>query len=120
MNRQDALLKIKSKKGDIFTISVLNEVLSYKVEEISTILPYDTEKLKISADEDKATLMTCTPYGVNTHRLLITGNRTDNVFDSQFKTGADAVELDSSSIKAVIFLILLGIQLICWYFGKNN
>ena len=53
----------------------MGETLGYKVDRISVILPDDTSKLKIVPDEDRVTLMTCTPYGVNTHRLLISGHR---------------------------------------------
>lgn len=54
---------------------VMGETLGYKVDRISVILPDDTSKLKIVPGEDHVTLMTCTPYGVNTHRLLISGHR---------------------------------------------
>lgn len=63
------------KEGDFFYIEVMGETLGYKVDRISVILPDDTSKLKIVPGEDRATLMTCTPYGVNTHRLLISGHR---------------------------------------------
>lgn len=63
------------KKGDFFYIQVMGETLGYKVDRISVILPNDTSKLKIVPGEDRVTLMTCTPYGVNTHRLLISGHR---------------------------------------------
>ena len=63
------------KEGDFFYIEVMGETLGYKVDRISVILPDDTSKLKIVPGEDRVTLMTCTPYGVNTHRLLISGQR---------------------------------------------
>lgn len=63
------------KEGDFFYIEVMGETLGYKVDRISVILPDDTSKLKIATGEDRVTLMTCTPYGVNTHRLLISGHR---------------------------------------------
>lgn len=63
------------KEGDFFYIEVMGETLGYKVDRISVILPDDTSKLEIVPGEDRATLMTCTPYGVNTHRLLISGHR---------------------------------------------
>lgn len=65
----------KVKEGDFFYIEVMGETLGYKVDRISVILPDDTSKLKIVPGEDRVTLMTCTPYGVNTHRLLISGHR---------------------------------------------
>lgn len=63
------------KEGDFFYIEVMGETLGYRVDRISVILPDDTSKLKIVPGEDRVTLMTCTPYGVNTHRLLISGHR---------------------------------------------
>ena len=61
--------------GDIFYLNVLNETLAYQVTEINTVLPYETDLLGIAPGEDLCTLVTCTPYGVNTHRLLVRGSR---------------------------------------------
>lgn len=61
--------------GDVFYLRILNETLAYQVKEINTVLPYDTSLLGISSGEDLCTLVTCTPYGVNTHRLLVCGSR---------------------------------------------
>ena len=61
--------------GDIFYLNVLNETLAYQVTEINTVLPYETELLGIVPGEDLCTLVTCTPYGVNSHRLLMRGSR---------------------------------------------
>lgn len=62
-------------KGDIFYIHVLGEILAYQVDQIRVVLPEETEDLKINAQEDYVTLVTCTPYGINTHRLLVRGTR---------------------------------------------
>ena len=61
--------------GDVFYLHILNETLAYQVVEINTVLPYDTSLLGIVPGEDLCTLVTCTPYGVNTHRLLVRGSR---------------------------------------------
>jgi len=61
--------------GDIFQITVLDETFTYKVDQIKTVLPEDVNDLAIDEDEDYCTLLTCTPYGVNTHRLLVRGTR---------------------------------------------
>ena len=61
--------------GDVFYLHVLDETLAYQVVEINTVLPYDTSLLGIVPVEDLCTLVTCTPYGVNTHRLLVRGSR---------------------------------------------
>ena len=61
--------------GDTFYIHVLGEVLAYKVDAINTVLPTDTHLLQIEDGKDYVTLVTCTPFGVNTHRLLVRGHR---------------------------------------------
>ena len=61
--------------GDIFYIHVFGEILAYQVDQIRVVLPEETEDLKINAQEDYVTLVTCTPYGINTHRLLVRGTR---------------------------------------------
>mgnify|MGYP002770933547 FL=1 len=62
-------------KGDVFYIKVLDETLAYKVDQILTVLPEETEALSIVPGQDFATLVTCTPYAINTHRLLVRGHR---------------------------------------------
>lgn len=62
-------------KGDTFYIHVLGEVLAYEVDQIATVLPSDTSLLQIEDGQDLVTLVTCTPFGVNTHRLLVRGHR---------------------------------------------
>ena len=62
-------------QGDVFCLNVLNETLAYQVTEINTVLPYETDLLGIVPGEDLCTLVTCTPYGINTHRLLVRGSR---------------------------------------------
>lgn len=61
--------------GDVFYLNVLGETLAYQVTEINTVLPYETDHLSIVPGKDLCTLVTCTPYGVNTHRLLVRGSR---------------------------------------------
>lgn len=63
------------KEGDVFYLEVLNDTLAYQVDQIKTVLPHDTTYLGIEADQDLCTLVTCTPFGVNTHRLLVRGHR---------------------------------------------
>ena len=66
------------KEGDTFKLYILDAVLTYKVDQIRVILPYEIESLAIEKDKDYATLVTCTPYGINTHRLLVRGERVEN------------------------------------------
>ena len=63
------------KRGDVFYLNILGEKLAYKVNRIKVVLPHETEDLKIDPDKDYVTLITCTPYGVNSHRLLVRGTR---------------------------------------------
>lgn len=63
------------KEGDVFSLSVLNETLYYQVDQIETVLPEETGSLSVEEGKDFCTLVTCTPYGVNTHRLLVRGSR---------------------------------------------
>lgn len=63
------------KEGDVFYIKVAGETLAYEIDQILTVLPEDTEALSIVPGKDYATLVTCTPYAVNTHRLLVRGHR---------------------------------------------
>ena len=63
--------------GDFFFIKVLDEVLAYEVIEIEVIEPEEANKLEIVPEKDLATLLTCTPYGLNTHRLIVTGERVE-------------------------------------------
>ena len=62
-------------EGDVFYIHVLGDTLAYKVDSINTVLPTDTRLLQIEDGKDYVTLVTCTPFGVNTHRLLVRGHR---------------------------------------------
>ena len=62
-------------EGDMFYIHVLGEVLAYQVDAVNTVLPTDTSLLQIEGEKDLVTLVTCTPFGVNTHRLLVRGHR---------------------------------------------
>ena len=63
------------KVGDVFYLEVLSETLAYQVDQINTVLPHDTTYLGIEPNQDLCTLVTCTPFGVNTHRLLVRGTR---------------------------------------------
>ena len=68
---------IELSEGDIFILNIYGEKLVYEVDQIKTVLPYELEDLAIVPEKDYCTLVTCTPYGVNTHRLLVRGIRTD-------------------------------------------
>ncbi|WP_208731980.1 class C sortase [Bacillus sp. COPE52] len=67
----------KLSEGDLFYIHSLDKILAYKVVQIKVVLPHETDDLKIVEDKDYTTLITCTPYGVNTNRLLVRGERVE-------------------------------------------
>jgi sortase A len=96
-------------EGDIFTIHVLNQTLTYEVDEIQVVLPEEVEALEIEDGEDKCTLVTCTPYGVNTHRLLVTGHRIPNLEDEEdtHETMQRRAEIRFEAIIVVVVLILI-------------
>ena len=73
--------------GDVFHVHVLEETLTYTVDQILVVRPYQTDALKIDAEQDYVTLVTCTPYGVNSHRLLVRGHRTEQT--TELPTDAD-------------------------------
>ncbi len=100
-------------EGDTFAVTVLDQTYTYEVDQISIILPNEYEDLYIEEGEDYCTLMTCTPYGINTHRLLVRGVRTDN--GKHLKVLADAVRLDPIMVApfiAIPFLVILLIWLL--------
>lgn len=68
----------KLKKGDLFVLKVLSRTMTYEVDQILTVDPYDMSALEIDPEQDYCTLATCTPYGINTHRLLVRGHRVEN------------------------------------------
>ena len=76
-------------EGDTFYIHVLGEVLAYKVDAIHTVLPTDTSLLQIEDNKDLVTLVTCTPFGVNTHRLLVRGHRVSYVPEQEAPAAAE-------------------------------
>ncbi len=105
----------KLEVGDIFTITVLDEVLTYEVIKISIVDPTDDTQLMINKNADYTTLFTCTPYAVNTHRLLILGSRIKTE-TSAHKITADAVMVDSNivalSIGIPIIILLIAVIII--------
>lgn len=97
--------------GDTFMIQVLDETLTYEVDQILIVLPDELEELAIVEGQDLCTLVTCTPYGVNSHRLLVRGHRIANVeSEAEIRVTADALQIDTvlvASVVAVPILLLL-------------
>lgn len=89
----------KLEKGDTFIVNVLDEVMTYEVDQIMIVLPYELDELSIVDGKDYVTLVTCTPYGINTHRLLVRGHRIENAKEvKKIRVSADAVQLEPVTI----------------------
>lgn len=109
--------------GDTFTITVLDRLLTYEVDQIHIVLPEETEELEIVDGKDYVTLLTCTPYGINTHRLLVRGHRVDNADTTVIHVTNEAYELDPMTfapIIAVPILLVLLIVLLVKYRSKDK
>ena len=101
-------------EGDIFMLRVLDETLTYEVDQIRIVEPDDLSLLALEEGKDDCTLVTCTPYGVNSHRLLVRGHRIENQADGSLaRITADAVQMDPRLVAMalavpVLLLLLLG------------
>jgi sortase A len=115
----------KLSEGDTFLLHVLDETLTYEVDQILIVEPSQIDALTITEGEDYCTLVTCTPYGINTHRLLVRGHRVENQEETTVETRvvANAVQVDTTlvaSIVAVPLLILMTVILLFVPFGKKK
>lgn len=100
----------KLELGDTFSITVLDETLTYEVDQILTVLPDEMDSLSIDPDEDYVTLVTCTPYGINSHRLLVRGHRIEN--NEKVHVPAEAVQIDELVVGAIVAIPLTVVVLI--------
>lgn len=99
--------------GDTFTITVLDEVLTYEVDQIKIVLPSEVEDLYVTEGEDFCTLLTCTPYGINTHRLLVRGRRIETVEEkAEIYVPADGFLIDSLIIAPLLATPMLLVLLV--------
>ena len=99
------------REGDTFTMTVLNETLTYEVDHIWIIEPEDLSHLQIEEGRDLCTLITCTPYGINTHRLLVRGHRIENA-DGGAMVTADAIQIRPIFIAPFLAIPILLLLLI--------
>ncbi len=106
--------------GDTFTITVLNEVFTYEVEEILIVEPSEIDKLSVIPDGDYVTLMTCTPYGINSHRLLIRSHRIETIYEHTVKVDPDALKVDPMLVIPFIAAPLVLILICFWIFSGNR
>lgn len=102
------------KEGDVFLLRVLDETLTYEVDQIRIVEPHQVEDLAIDPERDYCTLVTCTPYGVNSHRLLVRGHRIENQSGaSSIRVTADAMQIDPILVAPVVAVPLL-LLLLVW------
>lgn len=105
----------KLEEGDVFMIRTLDQTLTYEVDQIRIVLPDEVDDLKIEEGKDLCTLVTCTPYGINTHRLLVRGHRVANREEAEaVRVTADAMQVDNRIVAAciavpVLLILLVGI-----------
>ena len=110
--------------GDVFYVQVMTETLTYEVDQIRTVLPEVTKDLAIVPGEDYCTLVTCTPYGVNTHRLLVRGHRIETAKEATLRYAADAIMIDPlivvPCLAAPLLLIIFILVMIQPNWGKKR
>lgn len=100
--------------GDKFMLHVLDETLTYEVDQILVVLPTEMEALEIDPFSDFCTLITCTPYGINSHRMLVRGHRVETqAVKAPVRITSDATMIDPMTVSAVLFAPLL----LLWMFG---
>lgn len=97
--------------GDTFKITILDETLVYKVDKISIVKPNDRKELKIDKDNDYVTLLTCTPYGINTHRLLVRGVRVQGDIKKDYIT-TEGFKVNKLIVMPIIALPIIALLLI--------
>lgn len=110
------------KNGDIFMLHVYDQVLTYEVDQIAIVEPEDYGLLQIEEGQDLCTLFTCTPYGINTHRLLVRGHRIENRAGSDVRVTSDAAKVSSVLVAVCIAIPLLIISFIVadWSAGRSK
>ena len=108
-------------EGDLFMMRILDETLTYEVDQVRIVEPEELSDLEIDEDKDLCTLVTCTPYGINSHRLLVRGHRVENLKEDTIRVTADAQQIDPvmvAPVVAVPLILLLGIG--AWIGGRRR
>ncbi len=98
-------------EGDTFTINIMDQTITYMVDQIRIVLPEETDDLAIEPGKDYCTLVTCTPYGVNTHRMLVRGKRIENIA-GEVVVVAEAVRIPNYMVIPAVGIPLLFVTLI--------
>lgn len=100
-------------EGDVFLLRVLDETLTYEVDQIRTVLPDELDDLAIEEGKEYCTLVTCTPYGINSHRLLVRGHRIENQASaSTIRVTADAMQIEPLLIAPLVAVPMLLVLLV--------
>lgn len=100
-------------EGDTFALRVLDETLTYEVDQILIVKPYEVDALAIEESRDYCTLVTCTPYGINTHRLLVRGHRVENQEEKHtVRVTADAMVVETAVVAPLVAVPMLLVLLI--------
>lgn len=102
----------KLELGDIFEITVLDRKLTYQIDNIIVVEPNDIEQLEIFEDKDYVTLLTCTPYGLNTHRLLVRGKRVENLDDYKIYVTTEAFKINNLIVAPIVALPIISILIL--------
>ena len=108
-------------EGDLFMIRVLNETLTYEVDQIRIVEPQEMGELEIEEGKDYCTLITCTPYGVNSHRLLVRGRRVENRREAEsVRVTADAMQISPEIVAPLLAVPLLLVFLAVQFIPKRR
>ena len=110
----------KMTTGDTFVIETLGMTLTYEVDQILIVLPEEVSGLQIEEGKDLCTMITCTPYGVNTHRLLVRGHRIDNINSQEIRIIADAIQIDTTIVAPFVAVPILLVLLIMLFVGSSK
>ena len=102
--------------GDTFRITVLDQAMIYEVDQIKTVLPTDVSDLLITEGEDYCTLVTCTPYGINTHRLLVRGHRVSSEDLRKMQVLSDAYVVDKLIVTPIVALPIIFVLILYVFF----
>lgn len=111
----------KLQEGDVFVLRVLDEVLTYEVDQIRVVEPSQVSDLEIVEGSDLCTLVTCTPYGINTHRLLVRGHRIENIQESQtIHVTSDAMQIEPLIVAPIVATPVLLLLLVLLLLPKRK
>lgn len=111
----------KLRVGDVFMLHVLNEILTYEIDQILIVEPQDTDPLLIEPGKDLCTMITCTPYGINSHRMLVRGHRIESQEEAKvIRITADAVRIEPLMVAPFVAVPILLVLLILLLLPKQK